>query len=64
MTIQDQIRDKFSEAISKNVTSQYRCAKETGIPQSCLSQFLRGGDARGRTLTLIAKHVGMKSVAI
>ena len=54
----------FAETLRKTIRAagltQYHLAKQTGIPQSALSQFMRGKDLRLATFQKLCHVVGLE----
>ncbi len=61
MDIQSKIRDLFGESIT-NGWSIYKLAKESGIPQSTLQEYIskKGGELRGENLGKAIEFFGVR----
>ena len=52
--------EKFAELLEKNNTTAYQVSKETGIPQSVLSDWKRGrSKPKAEKLKILADYFGV-----
>jgi predicted XRE-type DNA-binding protein len=57
------INKLITKEIKKQKLTQYRMAKDTGIPQPCLSRFLNGGSLKMETAGLLLDYLGYEITA-
>ena len=60
MDISQKIRDELTK---RPELTDYRLAKDTGVPLSVVQRLRNGCDARGKTLSAIAKYLGLRLVS-
>lgn len=46
--------------IARRELSAKGLARETGLPQTTISAFLRGADMRGGSLSVLCRHLGLE----
>lgn len=52
------IQSALRKAMNDSGVTRYRISKETGLPESVLSRFAAGDDARGGTIDTLADFLG------
>lgn len=54
------VSEVLRAAVSESAETRYRIAQETGIKESTLSRFVRGGGLNLRSVDLLAAHLGLR----
>jgi hypothetical protein len=54
------VQQRLRHALETCGQTRYEVSKATGIPQSVLSRFVAGDNARGATIDALANYLGME----